>query len=57
MSENLNRREFVIKGSAVKMLGINAKLAWKQIGNDIIIQMPDEKPCEYAYSFKIQLNK
>lgn len=46
-----------IKGSAIKMLGTDAKLAWKQIGSDIIIQLPDEKPCEYAYSFKIQLNK
>ena len=46
-----------IKGSAVKMLGTDIKLAWKQIGNDIIIQMTNKKPCEYAYSFKIQLNK
>jgi len=46
-----------VKGSSVKMMGTDAKLSWKQVGNDIIIQLPDEKPCEYAYSFIIQLNK
>ncbi|MCO6498006.1 MAG: alpha-L-fucosidase [Chitinophagaceae bacterium] len=44
-----------VKGSAIYMLGSNEKLEWKQIGKDILIQTPKDKPCDYAYSFKIQL--
>lgn len=46
-----------VKKSAIRMLGTDDELAWKQFGNDIIIQMSDKKPCEFAYSFKIQLSK
>jgi hypothetical protein len=46
-----------VKGSTIQMLGSDTRLEWKQVGSDIIIQLPDEKPCEYAYSFKIQLKK
>lgn len=46
-----------VKGSPIYLLGHNAKLSWKQIGNDIVIQLPDQKPCDYAYSFKIDLKK
>jgi alpha-L-fucosidase len=45
------------KGSSIYMLGIDNELEWKKIGNDIIVQIPKVKPCEYAYSFKIQLSK
>jgi alpha-L-fucosidase len=46
-----------LKGSTIKLLGSDTKLEWKQIGSDIIIHLPDARPCDYAYSFKIQLEE
>jgi alpha-L-fucosidase len=45
------------KGSQIMMLGADNELKWEQIDKDIIIQIPEIKPCEYAYSFKIQLEE
>ena len=43
--------------ASVAMLGIQQKLAWKQVGNNIEIEMPklnpSRMPCQYAYTFKI----
>ena len=39
------------------MLGLDNELKWEQIGKDLTIQIPEIKPCEYAYSFKIQLEE
>lgn len=46
-----------LKGSIIKMLGSEAKLKWERSGDGIFIKIPVEKPCDYAYSFKIQLKK
>lgn len=45
------------KGSNIYMLGEEQNLSWKQINNDIIIYLKNVKPCDYAYSFKIELKK
>jgi alpha-L-fucosidase len=39
--------------SEVRLLGEDAKLKWRQGPNALIIQTPSEKPCKYAYTFKI----
>lgn len=44
-----------VKGSDIYLLGSSDKLKWKQVGNDVLIQTPKDKPCDYAYSFKVQL--
>ena len=38
----------------VSMLGTEEKMAWKRTGQGLEITLPKEKPCEYAYSFKIE---
>lgn len=46
-------------GSKIQLLGITAELPWKQNGKDLVIEIPAELnsniPCEFAYSFKIEL--
>jgi hypothetical protein len=38
------------------MLGSIKNLPWHQEGDDLVIEeMPDELPCDYAWSFKIQV--
>jgi alpha-L-fucosidase len=45
-----------IKGSAVLMLGSSKNLPWHQQGENVIIEeLPDSLPCDYAWSFKIQV--
>jgi alpha-L-fucosidase len=39
----------------ISMLGSPASLAWSQDENGLKIQTPSERPCEYAYTFKIVL--
>jgi alpha-L-fucosidase len=41
----------------VKMLGSNEKINWKQTDKGLQLSFPKEKPCEYAYSFKITFDK
>ncbi len=45
------------KRSAIRMLGVDEELEWKQKGDDLIILLPPEKPCDYAYSFSIEEHK
>ena len=45
-----------LKVHRVSMLGSNEEIKWKQKANGLEIQFPKEKPCEYAYSFKIELS-
>ncbi|MEH0152662.1 alpha-L-fucosidase [Limibacter armeniacum] len=40
----------------VKLLGHNALLQWKQTENGLRIDLPDQKPCEYAFAFEIEFN-
>jgi alpha-L-fucosidase len=44
-----------VKGSSITMLGVSQKLRWKQAGKDIVIDVAENKPCDYAYSFKIAI--
>ena len=37
----------------IRLLGHERKLDWSQEENDLRIQMPDRKPCDYAYTLKI----
>ena len=42
-------------GSAIRMLGVDEDLKWNQTGSDIEVSLPNAKPCNYAYSFKIRI--
>jgi len=45
-----------IQGSVIRMLGSSKSLPWHQEGSDLIIEeLPDPLPCDYAWSFKIQV--
>jgi len=41
----------------VSMLGIKANLKWSRSQGGLMIKAPRERPCEYAYVFKIILEK
>lgn len=57
-------REFAVRsvrakpGSVVHMLGVKQPLRWKQ-ANELVIEVPSQvaenKPCQQAYSFKIEV--
>ena len=43
-------------GSAIRMLGSDKKLAWRQDGASVVIhELPDPLPCAYAWVFKVRL--
>jgi len=45
-----------VKGSMVRMLGSDKSLTWHLEGNNLVIEeLPAPLPCEYAWSFKIQM--
>ena len=45
-----------VSGSEIKMLGSDKSLTWRQDGDDLVIEeFPDPLPCDYAWSFKIQV--
>lgn len=35
----------------------DAKISWKQTDQGLKLSVPAEKPCEYAYAFKISFDK
>jgi alpha-L-fucosidase len=39
--------------TSVSLLGHQGKLQWQQRNEGLTIQLPREKPCEYAFAFKI----
>ena len=41
------------KISSIKLLGSDDKIKWLRHENGLTLQMPQTKPCQYAYSFKI----
>jgi len=41
---------------SITMLGDDEELKWKVSENGLVINVPKEKPCGYAYVFKIELN-
>jgi alpha-L-fucosidase len=38
----------------VELLGFPGKLDWKREENALMIRLPSEKPCDFAYSFRIR---
>jgi len=45
-----------VKDSEITMLGSSRSLPWRQDGDNLVIEMlPDPLPCDYAWSFKIQV--
>jgi alpha-L-fucosidase len=52
------------KVNAIKLLGVDVPLKWKNEGNDVVIEIPEnnikQPPCKHAWAFKISgssLNK
>lgn len=41
----------------VTLLGSNEKIDWEQTEEGLKLSLPKQKPCEYAYSFKISFDK
>ena len=52
--ESLSRLEEANINS-IKLLGIDKELEWSLAKEGLTIKIPDEKPCENAYTFKITL--
>lgn len=42
-------------GSEITMLGVIDPLSWKADGNKIVLNLPAEKPCDYAFVLKMKL--
>jgi len=43
--------------AGVSLLGYAGKVRWQQDSQALTIKLPAEKPCEYAYSFRIKLKR
>lgn len=41
---------------SINLLGSNAKLNWEQNAQNLTIQFPEDKPCEFAYVLKVERN-
>jgi alpha-L-fucosidase len=41
---------------SIKMLGVDKNLDWQMDEKGLVIKTPAERPCNYAYTFKITLN-
>jgi len=41
------------KISEVSLLGNPGKLDWQQTADGLVVTMPKEKPCNFAYSLKV----
>jgi alpha-L-fucosidase len=39
--------------SNVSLLGSDARLKWRQDPDALVVEMPGEKPCNFAYALKI----
>jgi cell division protein FtsI/penicillin-binding protein 2 len=42
------------KGTQVYMLGVKKALSWKHEKDGIVIQLPEDLPCEHAWVLKIE---
>jgi alpha-L-fucosidase len=42
---------------SVQMLGSQQKATWEMTSDGLVIERPDVKPCEHAFTFKITRNK
>ncbi|MHC4212970.1 MAG: alpha-L-fucosidase [Planctomycetota bacterium] len=38
---------------SVSLLGHDGKIKWRQSGGGLEIELPEEKPCDYAFAFKM----
>ena len=38
---------------AVALLGSKAKLKWSRDNSGLTIELPEQKPCDHAFAFKI----
>jgi alpha-L-fucosidase len=56
--KSLSSRTFLGGGgiSDIQMLGAREELKWSRDGDALKVELPAEKPCHYAYVFKINLN-
>lgn len=43
--------------TGISLLGSSATLSWSQDADGLTIQTPSERPCDYAYAFKIELRR
>lgn len=41
----------------VELLGSDQKIVWQETEEGLLLNMPQNKPCDYAYSFKISFDK
>jgi alpha-L-fucosidase len=39
--------------SDVRLLGCDDKLDWSQTEEGLVVKLPEKKPCEHAFAFKI----
>ncbi len=53
LGKNILKR---MKVEEVSLLGSPSKLTWNQLDNALEISIPEKKPCETAYCFKIKLS-
>ncbi len=42
-----------VKGSRIYMLGVKRQLTWRKDGDAVVIKLPAQLPCEYAWALKI----
>jgi len=54
---SLSTEQELARISKVALLGRMGKLKWQRDSKGLKIQMPPEKPCEHAFTVKIELNK
>jgi len=47
------KRLYKTEISSITMLGVDKELKWSMTNNGLKIKTPSEKPCKYAYTFKI----
>jgi alpha-L-fucosidase len=38
---------------SIQLLGSSARLHWEQTSDALVVQLPSQKPCDYAYTLKI----
>jgi len=55
--KSLSTEQELIRISKVTILGRMGKLKWQRDSKGLNIQMPPKKPCEHAFTLKIELNK
>jgi alpha-L-fucosidase len=42
--------------ASVELLGARQPLVWRREGDDLVISVPKEKPCDFAWGFRISLS-